>query len=128
MLLRKYVSMFGIGAAKIDLVLPKTAFRPGELLNGYFFLEGGIVKQKLRRIDCDLVMVDKYSTEKIIDSTTIYKTEELEPDETNKLNFVYRIPKTLQTDEKGIRYLFKTKLTFDKGVESLDEDWITVVS
>jgi sporulation-control protein len=128
MLLRKYVSMFGIGSAKIDLVLPKTAFRPGELLNGYFFLEGGIVKQKLRRIDCDLVMVDKYSTEKIIDSTTIYKTEELEPDETNKLNFVYRIPKTLQADEKGIRYLFKTRLTFDKGVESLDEDWITVVS
>jgi sporulation-control protein len=128
MLLRKYVSMFGIGSAKIDLVLPKTTFRPGELLNGYFFLEGGIVKQKLRRIDCDLVMVDKYSTEKIIDSTTIYKTEELEPDETNKLNFVYRIPKTLQADEKGIRYLFKTRLTFDKGVESLDEDWITVVS
>jgi sporulation-control protein len=82
----------------------------------------------LRRIDCDLVMVDKYSTEKIIDSTTIYKTEELEPDETNKLNFVYRIPKTLQADEKGIRYLFKTRLTFDKGVESLDEDWITMVS
>ncbi|MEL3971466.1 sporulation protein [Rossellomorea oryzaecorticis] len=128
MLLRKYVSMFGIGSAKIDLVLPKTAFQPGELLNGYFILEGGIVKQNLRRIDCDLVMVDKNSTEKIIDSTTIYKTEELEPDETNKLNFVYRIPKTLQANGKGIRYLFKTKLTFDKGVESLDEDWITVVS
>ncbi|WP_175989273.1 sporulation protein [Bacillus sp. Marseille-Q1617] len=128
MLLRKYVSMFGVGSAKIDLVLPKTTFHPGELLNGYFFLEGGIVKQKLRRIDCDLVMVDKYSTEKTIDSTTILKSEELQPDETNKLNFVYRIPKTLQSDEKGIRYLFKTKLTFDKGVESLDEDWITVVS
>jgi sporulation-control protein len=128
MLLRKYVSMFGVGAAKIDLVLPKTSFHPGEPLNGYFLLEGGIVKQKLRRIDCDLIMVDKHSNEKTIDSTTIYKSDELEPDETNKLYFVYRLPKQLKSNENGIRYLFKTKLTFDKGVESLDEDWITVIA
>ncbi|OIU71976.1 sporulation protein [Rossellomorea aquimaris] len=128
MLLRKYASMFGVGSAKIDLILPKTEFSPGELLHGYFILKGGIVKQKVRRIDCDLIMVDKQATEKIIDSTTILKSEDLAPDETNRLNFVYRIPKTLQTGQNGIRYLFKTKLTFDKGVESLDEDWIIVVT
>ncbi|MCA1053767.1 sporulation protein [Rossellomorea aquimaris] len=127
MLLRKYASLFGIGSAKIDLVLPKTVFSPGELLNGHFLLEGGIVKQKLKRIECDLIMVDKHSQERTIDSTTIYKREELKPDETNKLNFVYRLPKTLKANEKGVRYLFKTKLTFDKGVESLDEDWISIV-
>ncbi|KSU62752.1 hypothetical protein AS034_11635 [[Bacillus] enclensis] len=128
MLLRKYASMLGVGSAKIDLILPKTEFYPGELLHGYFVLKGGIVKQKVRRIDCDLIMVDKQSTEKVIDSTTIYRSEDLAPDETNRLNFVYRIPKTLQTGKNGIRYLFKTKLTFDKGVESLDEDWIVVVT
>jgi sporulation-control protein len=128
MLLRKYVSMFGVGAAKIDLVLPKATFYPGEPLNGYFLLEGGIVKQKLRRIDCDLVLVDKHSNEKTIDTTTIYKSDELEPDETNKLNFVYRLPKQLKANENGDRYFFKTKLTFDKGVESQDEDWITVIA
>jgi sporulation-control protein len=128
MLLRKYVSMFGVGSAKIDLILPKTEFSPGELLQGCFILKGGIVKQKLRRIDCDLIMVDKQSSEKIVDSTTILKSEDLAPDETNRLNFVYRIPTPLQTGKNGTRYLFKTKLTFDKGVESLDEDWITIVT
>ncbi|MGM0750775.1 MAG: sporulation protein [Bacillota bacterium] len=128
MILRKYMSLLGIGSAKIDLVLPKTSFKQGELLHGYFFLEGGIIEQKLRRVECDLVMLDKNGKEeKIIDSTTVLKSDIIQAEECNKLSFTYRIPETLPySEENGIRYLFKTKLTFDQGVESLDEDYITI--
>ncbi|WP_201715782.1 sporulation protein [Rossellomorea arthrocnemi] len=127
MILRKYMSLFGIGSAKIDLVLPKTTFKQGELLHGYFFLEGGIIEQKLRRVECDLVMIDKNGKEEnLIDSTTILKSDIIRAEECNKLSFTYRIPKKLPYFVEGSRYLFKTKLTFDQGVESLDEDYISI--
>ncbi|WP_341356392.1 sporulation protein [Rossellomorea sp. y25] len=128
MILRKYMSLLGIGSAKIDLVLPKTSFKQGELLHGYFFLEGGVIEQKLRRVECDLVMLDNNGKEeKIIDSTTVLKSDIIQAEECNKLSFTYRIPETLPYSvENGVRYLFKTKLTFDQGVESLDEDYITI--
>jgi sporulation-control protein len=128
MILRKYMSLFGIGSAKIDLVLPKTSFRQGELLHGYFFLEGGIIEQKLKRVECDLVMIDKNGKEEmLIDSTTVLKSDIIRADECNKLSFTYRIPMGVPFSEGGVRYLFKTKLTFDQGVESVDEDYISIV-
>jgi sporulation-control protein len=127
MILRKYMSLFGIGSAKIDLVLPKNSFKQGELLHGYFFLEGGIIEQKLRRVECDLVMFDKNGKEeKLIDSTTVLKSDIIQADERNKLSFTYRIPKELPYSEEVVRYLFKTKLTFDQGIESVDEDYISI--
>lgn len=128
MILRKYMSLFGIGSAKIDLVLPKTSYKRGELLQGYFFLEGGIIEQKLRRVECDLLMIDRNGKEEnIIDSTTVLKSEIIQADERNKLSFTYRIPKDIPYSEgNGVRYLFKTKLAFEQGVESLDEDYISI--
>ncbi|MCA1062666.1 sporulation protein (plasmid) [Cytobacillus spongiae] len=128
MILRKYMSLIGVGSAKIDLVLPKNSFKLGELLHGYFFLEGGIIEQKLKRVECDLVMLDNNGKkEKIIDSTTVLKSDSIKAEERNKLAFTYRIPETLPySNENGVRYLFKTKLTFDQGVESYDEDYISI--
>ncbi|MCR8847433.1 sporulation protein [Rossellomorea sp. SC111] len=128
MLLRKYMSLFGVGSAKIDLVLPKTSFKQGEPLHGYFFLEGGIIEQKLKRVECDLVMFDKNGKkEKLIDSTTVLQSDIIRADERNKLSFTYRIPVGVPRSQDGVRYLFKTKLTFDQGVESVDEDFISIV-
>ncbi|MCA1058792.1 sporulation protein [Rossellomorea aquimaris] len=127
MILRKYMSLFGIGSAKIDLVLPKSSFKQGELLHGYFFLEGGIIEQKLRRVECDLVMIDKNGKdEKLIDTNTVLKSDIIQAEERNKLSFTYRIPKNIPSFNEGVRYLFKTKLTFDQGVESVDEDYISI--
>ncbi|NMH70010.1 sporulation protein [Bacillus sp. RO3] len=122
------MSLIGVGSAKIDLVLPKNSFKLGELLHGYFFLEGGIIEQKLKRVECDLVMLDNNGKkEKIIDSTTVLKSDSIKAEERNKLAFTYRIPETLPySNENGVRYLFKTKLTFDQGVESYDEDYISI--
>ncbi|MBW3114602.1 MULTISPECIES: sporulation protein [Bacillaceae] len=128
MILRKYMTLFGIGSAKIDLVLPKSSFKQGELLHGYFFLEGGIIEQKLKRVECDLVMIDRNGKEeKCIDSTTVLKSDIIRAEERNKLSFTYRIPGKLPSFESGSRFLFKTKLTFDQGVESVDEDYISIV-
>ncbi|MBM7692781.1 sporulation-control protein [Peribacillus deserti] len=128
MLLRKYMALIGVGSAKIDLILQKDTFKPGDAVHGYFLIEGGTIEQKIKRIDCDLIMTDKAAdTEKIIDSAAILTTQLIESEESNKITFTFKLPDSVPISSKEISYRFKTKLTFDEGVESRDMDKIQIV-
>ena len=48
MILRKYMALIGIGSAKIDLILEKVSYKPGEQVKGYFMVKGGTIEQQLR--------------------------------------------------------------------------------
>ncbi|HZG73066.1 MAG TPA: sporulation protein [Chondromyces sp.] len=128
MILRKYLSLVGIGAAKIDLVLPKDTYSPGERINGLFLINGGTVEQQIKRIDCDLVMVDHPSgKEEVIDSTTILTTQMIESEKVHRFPFAFSLPAHIPLSSMERSYRFKTKLTFDKGVESIDQDMIKII-
>ncbi|OAH58590.1 sporulation protein [Domibacillus aminovorans] len=128
MLLRKFLSRLGIGSAKIDLILPKKAYSPGEQINGCFLINGGTVEQKIKRIDCNLVMVDQStSIEKVIDSATILSSRLILSKELNKISFTFNLPTSVRVSTENISYHFKTKLTFNEGVESRDEDIIQII-
>lgn len=128
MLLRKYMSLLGVGSAVIDLILPKDTYRRGELINGYFHLKGGTIEQQLKRIDSDLVLIDKdTNTEKVIDTATILSSKLINPDEDSKVAFTFKLPENIPVSTDGISYRFKTRLTFNEGVESKDQDLIQIV-
>ncbi|WP_071458685.1 sporulation protein [Bacillus massilinigeriensis] len=129
MLLRKYMALMGIGAAKIDLVLEKESYQPGELVKGYFLLHGGTVEQELKRIDCDLVAKNASSEmEKVLNSITILSSSKIDAGENGKIPVSFRLPEVLYEGEnQSGYYTFKTKLTFTKGAESHDLDVIRIV-
>lgn len=126
MLLRKIMSLVGIGSAKIDLILEKEIYRPGEHVKGYFLLNGGTIEQQLKRIDCDLVKVEQ-GREYMIDSTSILTSRSIESEASNKIQFSFKLPTSLPISTEEISYRFKTRLTFTEGVESIDQDIIQVV-
>ncbi|MDQ0860965.1 sporulation protein [Bacillus sp. V2I10] len=127
MILRKYMSILGIGSAQIDLILPKEEFQPGECINGYFLIRGGVIEQQLKRIDCDLVMADLSSrTEKVIETANILTSKQIESDEQNRIDFIFRLPKDLAASTEERSYYFNTRLVFDEGVISKDQDFITI--
>jgi sporulation-control protein len=127
MILRKYLSILGIGSAQIDLILPKEEFLPGECINGYFLIRGGVIEQQLKRIDCDLVMADLSSrTEKVIETANILTSKQIESDEQNRIDFIFRLPKDLAASTEERSYYFNTRLVFDEGVISKDQDFITI--
>lgn len=129
MILRKYMALVGIGSAKIDLILEKDIYRPGELVKGNFLVKGGTIEQQLKRIDCDLVKTcegDK-TEEEIIDSVTIFTSKLIESDATNQVPFTFRLPKTMQPAVSA-SYRFQSRLAFKQGVESLDHDVIQVIA
>ncbi|PLT30769.1 sporulation protein [Peribacillus deserti] len=128
MLLRKYMSLIGVGSAKIDLILQKDTFKPGDAVHGYFLIKGGTIEQQIKRIDCDLVMTDKAAdAENVIDSATILTTQLIKAEETNKISFTFKLPDSVPISSKEVSYRFKTKLTFDEGVESRDLDRIQII-
>lgn len=122
------MSLLGIGSAQIDLVLLKETYRPDEYINGYFLIKGGTVEQKIKRIDCDLIMIN-HSTglEQVIDTTVILTSRLIYSEESNKLPFTFKLPASIPISSKEISYCFRTKLTFDEGVQSRDQDIIQII-
>jgi sporulation-control protein len=121
------MSLLGVGAANIDLILEKTDFNIGESVNGYFSIVGGTIEQKIRRIECDLVLKDrKTKSEHIIESFTMYSTKSIASTEMNKIPFSFHLPKNIRCSDENISYRFKTKMYFQEGVKSEDQDFIRI--
>jgi sporulation-control protein len=128
MLLRKYMSLLGVGSAQIDLILEKDVLIPGESVNGKFLIKGGTVDQDLQLIECALVMVNlKSEAEKILDTVTIDVPLRIQPNGDDDVPFTFLLPADVPPSNKDISYHFKTKLVFKQGTESWDEDMIKVV-
>lgn len=127
-MLRKYMSLLGIGAAKIDLVLPKETYQAGEKIEACFFIQGGTVAQQIARIECDLLLENHLKeTSQLIEASTIFSSRVILADELNKVPFAFSLPEAPPLPDKNESYRFKTKLVFDKGTESIDQDWIKIV-
>jgi sporulation-control protein len=127
LILRKYMSLIGIGSAKVDLQLSKNEYKPGEAVKGLFKMEGGTVDQQLNRIECDLVRIDKLlKNEKVIGSATVLTSTVIAAEEKSEKEFIFKLPEDLPASTETVLYQFKTRLTFNEGVESRDQDVITV--
>ncbi len=55
MLLRKMMSRVGVGSAHVDLILNKSLWRQGEMIQGIVHIYGGTVEQRIERLDVELV-------------------------------------------------------------------------
>ncbi|MBT2758749.1 sporulation protein [Mesobacillus foraminis] len=128
MILRKYMSLLGIGSAKIDLILQEDTYKPGEMVHGYFLIKGGTIEQQLKRIECDLVMVDtEADEERIMDTVTILTSTLIESQAANQISLTFRLPDSARPSSETLSYRFKTRLVFSEGVESIDQDAIKIV-
>ncbi|WP_077212553.1 sporulation protein [Bacillus dakarensis] len=128
MLLRKYMSLIGIGSAKVDLILEKDVYRAGDAVEGYFVITGGTISQQLKRIDCDLVMEElKTDKREVMDSVTILTKQSIQSGAETRIDFNFHIPKTASLSTNSLQYHFHTILNFDKGVQSVDHDVIRIV-
>jgi sporulation-control protein len=128
MLLRKYMTLLGIGSARVDLVLEKDFVKVGESIIGYFSISGGTIEQQIKRIECDLVKVNvQEETEEIVDTTTILSASFIESEDHKKIPFSFYIQPGIEPSSSMINYRFKTRMIFQEGVKSLDQDIITVL-
>ncbi|MBS2969219.1 sporulation protein [Metabacillus sp. KIGAM252] len=127
MLLRKWMSRLGIGAAKIDLVLDSEIYKQGDVIHGRYDIYGGTIEQKLKRIESDLVQTQNGKETHILNNC-IYTASTVMADENRAISFKCRLPEHLPLTDEKTSYKFVTKLIFDNGTDSLDHDEIRVIS
>jgi sporulation-control protein len=122
------MAQLGIGSASIDLVLEKEAYQPGESVKGHFSIEGGIIQQKLKRIDCHLILVEKTTgIEKIMGTATILTSKQIDSEEMHNLPFAFQLPASTLPSSNELNYHFQTELIFNEGITSQDQDKIQIV-
>jgi sporulation-control protein len=127
MLLRKYMTLLGIGSARVNLVLDKDYVKVGESVSGYFSINGGTIEQRIKRIECDLIKMDvAEETEEVVDSTTILSASLIESEDSKNIPFSFYIPSTLEPSSSETNYRFKTRMIFQEGVKSIDQDIIEI--
>lgn len=128
MILRKYMSLMGIGSAQVDLIIDKNRYRRAEMVNGRIHIFGGTVEQEIKRIECDFVKTNPITeTEEIMDSVTILTKQQIESGEKSHFEFHFQLSDDLEKTSQSSSYHFKTKLIFNEGVKSLDHDPIFIV-
>ena len=122
------MALLGIGSARIDLILQKEAYRPSEVVYGDFSINGGSIEQKLKRIDCNLVWTDKAAgIEKVIDTKIILTSKLIHSEELYTLPFTFQLPASISASTNEVSYRFQTKLHFNEGVTSQDQDIIQIL-
>lgn len=126
MILRKYMSLLGIGSAKVDLILEKEEFLPGEGIKGYFLIQGGTIEQQIKRIECDLVLLKGENDLQVIESLTIFTSSVIGCEQDQKIDFFFKLPHDLSPSQSDEEYQFETRLIFDEGVKSVDLDKIQI--
>ncbi len=119
--------LLGIGAAKIDLILDKLSFKRGELVLGSFEIIGGTIEQRVKRVECDLVYVDHAKkTSHVVDSVTILTVKDIRKEQRVMIPFSFRIPEAIPEPKKRTSYKFTTRLVFNEGAKSVDQDQIVI--
>lgn len=122
------MSLIGVGSAQIDLILEKEIYKLSEPVYGFYFIKGGAIEQQIKRIDCDLVMKNHASgIERVLDTATILSSSRIDSEGTNKMSFTFQLPDSLPISSAEVSYRFKTRLTFNEGVVSRDEDLIEII-
>jgi sporulation-control protein len=129
MLLRKFMSLLGVGSAEIDLILPKDTYHAGDIINAFFLIKGGTIDQKTKQINCDFIMKDLLTGgESVIGTTTVLTSKLIQSEASNQIAFTFKLPEDLAISSEERSYRFKTWLTFNEGVESKDQDIIQIIS
>jgi sporulation-control protein len=122
------MTLLGIGSARVDLVLDKDYVKVGESVSGYFSINGETIEQQIKRIECDLMKINvTEETEEVVDQATILSASHIESEDSKKIPFTFYIPQNLEPSSPEINYRFKTRMIFQEGVKSLDQDIIEII-
>lgn len=127
---KNMMARLGQGAAKVDLVLTKNQFMPGESAEGTLVIQGGAVEQKINKMDVHLMTVirsgEKETTDRIA-SIPLYHAFTIHPDEKKEFPFHYSLPDNLLLSGNDIAYYFTSELDIAGGVDQTDRDYIEIL-
>lgn len=130
---KKLAASAGIGSAKVDTVLEKDAYLPGEEIRGTVSVKGGNVEQQIRYIE--VLLSAKYAVVKddkkewktaTIKSHRVTEAFTISPGEERHFSFSFNLPLDTPISMKAAGVFLFTDLDIQGGIDKTDNDPIIV--
>ncbi|HZG70001.1 MAG TPA: sporulation protein, partial [Chondromyces sp.] len=127
---KKIMAKIGVGSAKIDLILPQSAYMMGDTVAGELVIQGGAVDQSINKIDIDFIIqihTSKQIHQQVIQKIPFPEAFTIHASERKALPFSFTIPQDVLVSGSKVSYLFKTNLDIAGGIDSGDHDPIQIL-
>ncbi|PRS18077.1 sporulation protein [Bacillus halotolerans] len=130
---KKLAASAGIGAAKVDTILEKDAYCPGEEVRGTVHVKGGKIAQDIRYIDLQLntryvIVKDDEERRKhaTIHSFRVTGSFTIQPGEEHQFPFSFILPLDTPITVGKVEVAVVTDLDIQGGIDKSDHDRIFV--
>ncbi|QHZ45967.1 sporulation protein [Bacillus sp. NSP9.1] len=131
--LKKLAASAGIGSAKVNTILDKSAYRPGERVSGTVHVKGGNVEQHIRYIDLlletEYLVVkkdEKHWKNATIESHRVTDAFTIKTGEEREFSFSFILPLDTPITIKGAKVFLLTDLDIQGGIDKSDDDHLFV--
>lgn len=105
MTLKDYLMKMKIGLPKTMIHLDKNVYEVGSVINGTIEITGGLLKNKIKRYDIDLIGIDsKDLVEETLNSHSVFCSLECCPNQTDKISFLLNVPNEIKDYDHLIEY------------------------
>ncbi|ABO48966.1 SpoOM family protein [Desulforamulus reducens MI-1] len=127
---KKLMASFGVGAAKVNLLLEKGSYRVGETVNGKVIVEGGNVDQDIQSLDVDVLMrviIKGKEIKRVLDTFQVAQEFHVRAKETKEIAFEYPIPIHYPISKGSLSYSLITRMDISQAVDTDDSDPLVVL-
>ncbi|PWW05182.1 sporulation-control protein [Paenibacillus cellulosilyticus] len=134
-LFNRIMASVGIGSAKVDTLLEKSSYYPGEEIRGVIRIYGGAVEQRIEGID---LAVMTYYTREVNDTKVQEKAQlgvvratgaiQLRANEQKDVEFSFRLPVSTPLTVGRTPVFIQTTADIRSAVDPTDQDRIDVVA
>jgi sporulation-control protein spo0M len=105
MTFKDYLTKLKIGLPKTLVHLDKNVYEAGSVINGTIEITGGLLKNKIKRYDIDLVGIDSQAfVEEIVNSHSVFCSLECSPNQTGKISFLINVPDDIKKNQNSLNY------------------------
>jgi sporulation-control protein len=132
---KNLMAKIGIGATKVNLILPKDTLMQGETITAKLMIEPGKTEQKIDHIDVKLILKSQYKkgdathiVNKSVIDKTINESFVMTPGSTpREMTVELTVPRNIPISFGKTNYYFSTGLDVDSAVDPTDNDIVKIV-
>lgn len=132
---RKVLASIGIGAARVDLAIPKARFSAGETINGQLRIEGGMIDQRVDNIYLRLLLTSSFKkgdhmqsvTREFASASVAEGFEAKAGSRMQNLPISFKIPEDIPVSAYATRYFLVTGLDIASALDPKDTDEIEIL-
>ena len=128
---KKFMAKFGVGAAKIDLLLDGRGYRLGETVTGVIRIEGGSVEQRIADLRINLLMKVWIKGKEVIRQVASFPVKSnftVQPQPAvQEIPVSFQVPEGLAMSTPSIQYNLQTKLDVELAFDPTDMDLIEIL-